>query len=260
MGLWLVHPSLEGSRTMRTSEVPKTSSVQLGFDDLAVFLENDAQPHKHTPPTVGIIVCEGESTSTFVRAKLCLVKPTSHFPPASCRHRAPVLGITVSASSSNETGSENPLVTRRRTPCRRVTNLSPRARRAEIENSAPFHAANSRRSAGNIAGTLPINSCGIFVIGRRTCDNQLALPLHRSSSCPSRVSLSFSTSVMMRNPSTDSAARESSVNHANWGCFDDDLPTLSQVWNQRQRSTSCNFIPARQSKETHRYRPPQDIW
>lgn len=167
------------------------------------------------PPTVGIIVCEGESTSTFVRAKLCLVKPTSHFPLASCRHRAPVLGITVSTSSSNETGSENPLVTRMRTPCRRVTNLSPRARRAEIENSAPFHAVNSRRSAGNIAGTLPINSCGIFVIGRRTCDNQLALPLHRSSSCPSRVSLSFSTSVMMRNPSTDSAVRESSVNHAN---------------------------------------------
>lgn len=45
---------------------------------------------------------------------------------------------------------------------------------------------------------------------------------------------------MIWNLSTDSAARKSSVNRNKCSFLNKDLPTLSQVWNQRQRSISCN--------------------
>jgi len=118
MGRWLILPGLEGSRTMRNIFRVPQRLLHVGFGTiLQVLFETGgratSQAPTHTPWVAA--AAEGESTSAFVRAKLCLAKPifsfSFRFPPASCRHPGLILGITV-LHPAQMRQKQNPLVSR----------------------------------------------------------------------------------------------------------------------------------------------------
>ncbi|KAI4155544.1 MAG: hypothetical protein LQ340_000935 [Diploschistes diacapsis] len=119
--------------------------------------------------------------------------------------------------------------------------------RANPENSAPIDSANSRRSIGSNAGALPINSCGIFVIGRTRCGTQLAVPAcANNTSGASQTAVSSSTQC-----SAPTEARGLNANARRLRLFLTLSPTLSQIWNKRQKIDFKKIIQARRHREAH---------
>jgi hypothetical protein len=119
MGLWLVLPGPEGSRTMRTSEAPETAASSGFFRrSCSLFFENDGQPHKYTPAH--------RWDHRLLRRIDVRVRPReilsveADFPFSIFPLRPVVIGPRFwesrTVSSSNETATENPLVTCRSAP------------------------------------------------------------------------------------------------------------------------------------------------